>query len=298
MPRIIGTILLLIFPWLIFSQQKTPFVSYDFENDSNYKNKLKLLKNHPNREYEGIIKSIAELSYNYKDWETAIDHYEKLLVNSPKAENYFKLGVAAARKSLEVPRFFSVPYVVKARKSVLQAHELAPNRVVFFNLLIQLHAEIPSLLGGSIDFAEKKANELRDIDPVEGGMMQAYIFQVRNDFKASASKYSEVFQSLKEIFPDPENCVSELRRDLIFDLGRVSAQYQMESNLGLLFLDHYLKSYGFQDNYPLEWAYYYRSKIYLYMKEYEKAEASIQKALEINSDFDEGLEFLKNLRLE
>ena len=31
-------------------------------------------------------------------------------------------------------------------------------------------------------------------------MMQAYVFQVRNDFKASASKYSEVFQSLKEIF--------------------------------------------------------------------------------------------------
>ena len=200
MSRITGTILLFIFPWLIFSQLKTPFVSYDFENDSNYKNELKLLKNHPNRESEGIIKSIAELSYDYKDWETAIDHYEKLLVNSPTAKNYFKLGVAAARKSLEVPLFFSVPYVIKARKSVLQAHELAPKRVIFLNLLIQLYAEIPSLLGGSVDFAEKKANELRDIDPIEGGMMQAYVFQVKNDFKASASKYTEVFQSLKISF--------------------------------------------------------------------------------------------------
>ena len=107
--------------------------------------------------------------------------------------------------SADVPRFLSVPYVIKARKSVLQAHELAPKRVVFLNLLIQLYAEIPTLLGGSIDFAEKKANELRDIDPVEGGMMQAYVFQVKNDFKASASKYTEVFQSLKDIFPDPEN---------------------------------------------------------------------------------------------
>ena len=293
-----GTILLFIFPWLIFSQLKTPFVSYDFENDSNYKNELKLLKNHPNRESEGIIKSSAELSYDYKDWETAIDHYEKLLVNSPTAENYFKLGVAAARKSLEVPRFFSVPYVIKARKSVLQAHELAPKRVVFLNLLIQLYAEIPSFLGGSVDFAEKKANELRNIYPVEGGMMQAYVLQVKNDFKASASKYTEVFQSLKDIFPDPENCVIELGRDLIFDLGRVSAQYQMESKLGLLFLDHYLKSYGFQDNYPLEWVYYYRSKIYLYRNEFQKAEASIQKALEINSNFEEGLEFLKIVKLE
>ena len=298
MLRIIGKILLFIFPWLIFSQLKTPFSSYDFENDSNYKNELKLLKNHPNGEYEGIIKSIAELSYHYKDWETAIDYYEKLLVNSPKAENYFKLGVAAARKSLEVPRFLSVPYVIKARKSVLQAHELAPKRVVFLILLIQLYAEIPRLFGGSIDFAEKKANELRDIDPLEGGMMQAYVFQVRNDFKASASKYSEVFKSLKKIYPDPENYVTKLRRNLIFDLGRVSAQYQVESDLGLFLLDHYLKSYAFKDNYPLEWAYYYRSKIYLYSKKYEKAEASIQKALEINSNFEEGLELLKNLRLE
>ena len=33
----------------------------------------------------------------------------------------------------------------------------------FFELLIQLYAEIPSFLGGSVDFAEKKANELRNI---------------------------------------------------------------------------------------------------------------------------------------
>ena len=68
--------------------------------------------------------------------------------------------------------------------------------------------------------------------------------------------------------------------------------------MGLLFLDHYLKSYEFQDNYPLEWAYYYRSKIYLFRKEFQKAEASIQKALEINSNFEDGLEFLKIVKLE
>ena len=298
MDRIKGTILLFIIPWLSFSQQKTPFASYDFKNDSNYEKELKLLKNYANWESEGVIKSIAELSYYYKDWETAIDYYEILLVDSPTAENYFKLGVAAARKSLEAPRFLSVPYLIKARKSVLQAHELAPKRVVVLNLLIQLYAEIPSVLGGSIYFAEKKANELRDIDSLEGGMMEAYVFQVRNDFKASASKYSEVFQNLKEIFPDPENLVTELRRNLIFDLGRVSAQYQVEPDLGLFLLDYYLKSCAFEDNYPLEWAYYYRSKIYLYRKEFEKAEASIQKALEIDSNFEESLEFLKNLRLE
>ena len=111
----------------------------------------------------------------------------------------------------------------------------------FFEFINSVICRNSSFLGGSVDFAEKKANELRNIYPVEGGMMQAYVLQVKNDFKASASKYTEVFQSLKDIFPDPENCVIELGRDLIFDLGRVSAQYQMESKLGLLFLGSLFK---------------------------------------------------------
>ena len=298
MIRIKWSILFFIFPWLIFSQLKTPFVSYDFESDAKYTGELRLLKNKANRESTALIKSIAELSYDYKDWDTAIDYYEKLLVDSPTAENYFKLGVAAARKSLEVSRFFSVPYILKAKNSVLKAHELQPKKVIFLNLLIQLYAEIPSLFGGSIALAETKADVLRDIDPVEGRMMQAYVLEVKNNYEASKSRYAEVFRYLKEEIPALEQWESTLRRDLIFDLGRAAAEFQMEPELGIAFLDHYLKDSGFKDNYPLEWAYYYRSKIYLYKKEFQKAEASIQKALKINSNFEEGLEFLKTLKLE
>ena len=61
----------------------------------------------------------------------------------------------------------SVPYVIKARKSALIAHELQPKEGDYLNLLIQLYAEIPELLGGSVAFA-KKADELRDIDTLAG----------------------------------------------------------------------------------------------------------------------------------
>ena len=298
MIRIKWSILFFFFPLLILSQAKTPLVSYDYESDAKYTLELRLLKNKANRESTAIIKSIAELSYNYKDWDTAIDYYEKLLVDSPTAENYFKLGVAAARKSLVVSRFLSVPYILKAKNSVLQAHELQPKKVIFLNLLIQLYAEIPSLFGGSIALAETKADLLRDIDPVEGRMMQAYVLEVKNNYKASKSKYAQVFRYFKEEILAPEQWGSRLRRDLIFDLGRAAAEFQMEPELGIAFLDYYLKDYGFKDNYPLEWAYYYRSKIYLYRKEFQEAEASIQKALEINSNFEEGLEFLKIVKLE
>ena len=49
MIRIKWSILFFIFPWLIFSQLKTPFVSYDFESDAKYTGELRLLKNRANR---------------------------------------------------------------------------------------------------------------------------------------------------------------------------------------------------------------------------------------------------------
>ena len=298
MLRIKWVLLFFLFPLLIVSQSKTPFVSYDYESDADYMKALKSLKNQPQQQSTVIFKSIADLSYAYKDWDTAIEFYERLLLEASQAENYFKVAVAASRKSLEVSRFFSVPYVVKARKCALKAHQLQPKRVVFLNLLIQLYAEIPSFLGGDIDFAEKKANELTSFDSLEGAMMQAYVFEVKNNFDTSKSKYAEVFGSLKEKFPDSEQWENALKRDMIFDLGRVSALYQIEPDIGIAFLDHYLKSFDFKDNYPLEWAYYYCSKIYLYKKDFKKAKASIEKALEINPNFEEGLEILNTVELE
>lgn len=292
------TILLLVIPLMIFSQLKTPFVMYDHQSDSQYKKELKLLKKDPDHESLTIIKSIAELSYDFMDWDTAIDYYERLIVDSPQAENYFKLSVAAARKSLEVPRLFSVSYVVKARKYAFEAHQLRPKQPNFLSLLIQLYAEIPPLLGGDIAYAEKKANELRDIDPVAGGMMQAYIFDIKNNLKAAKSKIIEVFRYLKEEFSDPNQWDKELGRNLIFELGRAAAEYQIEPDLGMLLLEHYQRDFGLKDNYPLEWAYFYQSKIYLYLRKTKEAEVSLIKSLEINPDFNEGLGFLNTIELE
>lgn len=285
------TIFFFVSPFLLVSQMKTPFVKYDYESDVRYIKELESLKKNKNQSSKIIIKSIAELSYYYKDWDNAIDYYEKLVVDSTETENYFKLGVAAARKSLEVSRFFSVPYVLKARESILRAYELEPKNPVFLNLLIQLYAEIPSVLGGNINFAEEKANELMVIDSLEGLMTQAYLFQIKNNFEASKSKYAEVFLYLKKEFGDQEDAVRQLKRNFIFELGRACTEYKMELDLGLTSFDLYIETFDFTDNYPLEWAYYYRSKIYFYNDLIEKGESSLQKALEIKPDFKVGLDF-------
>ena len=298
MIKIKCTILFFIFPLLILSQVKTPFVTYDYQEDSNYIRALKSLKN---KEEEGgttVVVSIAELSYKYKDWYTAIEYFEKLLIDNPIAENYFKLGVAAARKSLEVSRFFSVPYLIKARRSVLKAHELQPKKAVILNLLIKLFAEIPSILGGSIALAEQKTDELINIDSISGKMMQAYLFEVKNNFEASKFKYLEIFQDLNQQFSGHEQWIEEFDQDIVFELGRAASEYNIESEAGKAALDNYIKSYGFKDNYPLEWAYYYQSRIYYFNEQPKKTHALLQKALEINPNFGEASEFINKINLE
>ena len=298
MIKIKCTILFFIFPLLILSQVKTPFVTYDYQEDSNYIRALKSLKN---KEEEGgttVVVSIAELSYKYKDWYTAIEYFEKLLIDNPIAENYFKLGVAAARKSLEVSRFFSVPYLIKARRSVLKAHELQPKKAVILNLFIKLFAEIPSILGGSIALAEQKTDELINIDSISGKMMQAYLFEVKNNFEASKFKYLEIFQDLNQQFSGHEQWIEEFDQDIVFELGRAASEYNIESEAGKAALDNYIKSYGFKDNYPLEWAYYYQSRIYYFNEQPKKTHALLQKALEINPNFGEASEFINKINLE
>ena len=142
----------------VISQKKSPFVVYDFDKDFNYKKKITALKKNEKKTFSmKTFFSIADLSYEYKDWETAINYYEKIIIEYPSAEIHFKLGVSAARKSLEVSRFFSVPYVLKAIKSVMSAHRLAPQNTMHLKLLIKLLNEIPNILGGNKKLAKKKA---------------------------------------------------------------------------------------------------------------------------------------------
>lgn len=289
---------LFIFPLCIHSQIKTPLTTHNYELDSRYNQELTFLKNQEKKDPKNTLKSIAELSYYYKDWDTAIAYYERLLLSSPTAENHFKIGVAAARKSLEVSQFFSIPYAVKAIKYVKKAHELEPKRVIFLNLLIQLYAGIPTFLGGSNLYAEKKINELMAIDPFEGMMMQAHLFDVKNDYVAAKSKYMEGFSYLKNQFSDPRKWISKLNRDMFFVLGRSAAEYNIEAETAGVLLDHYINTFDFLDNYPLEWAYYYRSKIYFYNDRLEEAQRSIRKALETNPAFKEGEELLKTMKFE
>jgi tetratricopeptide (TPR) repeat protein len=287
-----------IMPLFVFSQEITPFVTYDFHKDPIYKIKMldlkKLEKKDPSIK---TFISIADLSYYYKDWEIAISFYEKIIVENPSAENYFKLAVAAARKSLEVSRFFSITYVLKAKKSVLKAHRLAPKNPRYLKLLIKLFAEIPDILGGNKEFAQKKAEELSIIDPIQGLMIKGYLNDIDKYSSAAKSKYEMAFYLLEKNYESFDTFFEENDRDLIFEIGNVVVNHEISPDLGISALKFYANSYDFMDNYPLATVYYLLSRIYFFKQDFNICSDYLARALKINPKFQTALVFKKKYKL-
>lgn len=282
----------------VISQKKSPFVVYDFDKDFNYKKKITALKKNEKKTFSmKTFFSIADLSYEYKDWETAINYYEKIIIEYPSAEIHFKLGVSAARKSLEVPRFFSVPYVLKAIKSVMSAHRLAPQNTKYLKLLIKLLNEIPNILGGNKKLAKEKANELFLIDPIQGFMIEGYLDENDNNLASAKSNYMSAFNLIENNFESYESFFRESERDLIFEIGSAVSNHKVFKDLGITALKFYSKTYDFMDNYPLEIVYYRLALIYLSKRDLKSSSENLAKALTINPKFQYALDFKEKHQL-
>ena len=280
---------------LSFSQESRYFVKYDFKNDNVYNLKLKELKDSLNKNLTSkLLREIADLAFYYKDWDTAIGYYEKVVLNSPKGDSYFRLSVAAGRKSLEVSRLYSISYLSKTRTALLKALELQPNNPLFLRTAIEIFYEIPYFLGGDKEFAKEKAALLYELDPVEGLMAKGYLNEKGEDLVLAKLNYSKAIKLiLKE---ELELILNRERRDLAYELGRVTADFEINDELGITSLQFYLKNYNFIDNIALEWVYFNLAKISFKQKSIHKSKVYLEKALEIKPDFKQALLFKKEIK--
>ena len=278
-----------------FSQELRSFVKYDFKNDKVYNLKLKELKDSLNKNSTSKLeRKIADLAFYYKDWDTAIDFYEKVVLNAPKGDSYFRLSVAAGRKSLEVSRFYSISYLGKTKSALLKALEFQPNNPLFLRTAIEIFYEIPYFLGGDKEFAKEKAALLYEVDPVEGLMAKGYLNEKEEDLVLAKLNYSKAIKLiLKE---ELEFVLNRERRDLAYELGRVTADFEINDELGITSLQFYLKNYNFIDNIALEWVYFNLAKISIKQKAMQKSKIYLEKALEIKPDFKQALLLKKEIK--
>lgn len=309
--NILGKIVLFLFllPLSIFSQ--TPFQQGEEYFKQEKFNKAKpifenYLKLHPGnkqtREYLGDIAAYEE------DWDTSISYYNGLVKDEETNANYqFKFGGAMGMKALSISRIRAVTYVSDIKHHLERAALLDRKHIEARWALVELYMQLPSIIGGSEKNAKAYANELSGISKVDGHLANGYIAEYSgrpkdaehyykkaiavggslNTYEKLANLYEKNNQPKEAIATTSESLKKHKRNQLNYQIGKISAQYNLEPEYGISCLRQYLENYSIKDGVERDWAYFRLAQIYKNLGKKEAALLWINKALITRKNFME-----------
>ena len=277
-----------------FSKAKPHFESY--------------LKDHPKdektREYLGDIAGVK------KDWDVALEYYKELLDENENNANYhFKYGGALGLKTLEISKLRAVFYLDDIKFHLNKAAQLDPKHIEVRWALVELYIQLPGIVGGSEEKALQYAQELQNISPVDGFLSKGYIAEYNNrpddaeqyyrkaievgGSKHTYDKLTQLYESNSQPKKALDNLEDTLRKfdrnQLNYQIGKICAQYNLEPQRGLVYLDRYIAGHSVKDGVPLDWAYYRKAQIFKNLGDKSQAQFWITKALQDRPDFKEAL---------
>ena len=267
------------------------------------------LRAHPNdrktKEYLGDIAGYT------KDWDTAIDHYEDLVeVDDTNANYHFKYGGALGMKALSINRLRAATYIGDIKEHFERAASLDSKHIEVRWALVEFYMQLPGIIGGSEKKATKYANQLLKISPVDGYLANGYIAEY-DERPADAERFYKkaidiggsphTYEKLAEHYEknnkpkeamDTANKSLQIhkRNSLNYQIGKIAAQYNLDSELGINCLQAYIENHSVRDGVPKDWAYYRLAQIYKNLGKKETAMQWINKALSDRPDFEQAQE--------
>jgi len=208
--------ILLLVPAMVFSQTNFEKAEKLFNQEKYASAKLvfeSILIENPNHlktlEYLGDIEGI------YKSWDKAMSYYGKLKsLNPSNADYYYKYGGCLGMKAKESNKFKALGMIGEVRSSFEKAIHLNPNHIEARWALIELYLQLPGIVGGSERKAEKYANELLKISPVDGYLAKGHIAEYFNRYKDAEKHYSKAiaisgsktsYQKLADLYKNKMN---------------------------------------------------------------------------------------------
>ncbi len=264
------------------------------------------LKQHPSdkktREYLGDIAAYG------KNWDIAISYYEGLVNEEETNANYhFKYGGAMGMKAMSISRIRAVTYVGDIKKELERAAKLDPKHIEARWALIEFYIQLPGIFGGSENKAVQYANELGKISEVDGYLANGYIAEYTDrpmdaerfykkaiqvggsphTYEKLSSLYEKNKQPKEAIATTSESLKKHKRNQLNYQIGKISAQYNLEPEYGIECLSQYLANYSIKDGVEKDWAYYRLAQIYKNLGKKQIALTWINKALLGQTDFKE-----------
>jgi tetratricopeptide (TPR) repeat protein len=184
------SLLLLLFSSVVFSQTDLSVAEKLFDQGNYQQSQIlfeKVLKENPNQ--LRAIECLGDICGMAKQWQPAMNYYGRLKKLRPNEANYYyKYGGAMGMLAKESNKFKALGMIGDVRKSFEKAIALNPKHVDARWALIELYLQLPAIIGGSESKANRYANELLKISPVDGYLSKGRIAEYFERY-ATAEKY-------------------------------------------------------------------------------------------------------------
>lgn len=217
-----------------------------------------------------------------KNWDASMALYKNLIQTHPDNADYsFKYGAALGMKALSISKLQSVIYISDIKKYLEKAVELNPKHVESRRVLVELYVKLPGILGGSLDKAQGFANDLEDLNKVDYFLAQAFIIKEDKGLDEAEVFFKKALEAHQQLASNKK------RNNLNYELGKAASDFEVYPQYGLKLLNEYIANFGYNDIYPLEWAYYNKAKLQAALMNKSEAIKSIDKALTLRGNFKE-----------
>ncbi len=147
-----------------------------------------VLNDEPNR--LDAIEMLGDIAGYQKQWPEALSYYSKLRTLQPLNADYqYKYGGVMGMIAKDSNKFAALSMLDDIRNAFLRAIELNPKHIEARWALIDYYLEVPGILGGSERKAQRYANELAKLSPVDGFLAKGHIAEYFKRYSQAESYY-------------------------------------------------------------------------------------------------------------
>jgi tetratricopeptide (TPR) repeat protein len=168
----------------LFQQEKYAMAKPIFE---------KILKEEPQN--FKVMEYLGDIAGHFKKWDEALNYYEKLKnLDSKDAIYQYKFGGVLGMKARDGNRIAALGLLGDVEKAFVTASLLDPKHIDCRRALIEFYLAVPRIFGGSESKAQKVAQELLLISPVDGYLARGRIQEYFSRYMKAEPEYRKAFE--------------------------------------------------------------------------------------------------------
>jgi tetratricopeptide (TPR) repeat protein len=168
----------------LFANQKFSEAKPFFEND---------LKQNPDH-YQSV-EYLGDIGSHLQKWETAVSCYQKLKSHDPKNADYqYKYGGALAMLAKDANKVRALTMIGDIESAFQKAIANNPKHIEARWALVELYLQLPGIVGGSEQKANRYANELAGLSAVDGYLSKGRIAEYFERFAAAEKYYRKAIE--------------------------------------------------------------------------------------------------------